>query len=537
MFVLDTNAVIISSSAINVCVGLSMLAFNERRNSIREHWCFALIFFGVAGLLIGFREFFPAWLANIFSNMLIGLSVVLMHRGVWLMIGRRPPDLVYLISILILGAIYYQFTYPTPDIGIRIFFVSIFRVPYFVTAAVALRAAVPFRGLHGVKVLILLLLAGACWYLFRGCLALSSDAWAVLFRTGSLQSVNFLIAAAGNILITVALSRLEAEQAINRASQLAAQLQMQSASLETAVAARTRELELEITERIRAELALKAACDRAETALKDLLATQNTLIQAEKMASLGRLVAGAAHEINTPLGVAVTMGSLFSERIKELAASFTTGRLRRSDMEQYIGDTQEGCDLLLANLRRSADLIHSFKQIAADQVSEQRRKFNLLGCLSDTVMTLGPVWRKGGHRLDLHCPEFIEVNGYPGVISQILTNLVTNSIIHGFEPGQHGVVTVTATLFSPDLVELCYSDNGKGIEPKARDKIFEPFFTTRRSSGCTGLGLHIIYNLVVGKLKGRITLEANGGPGVRFVIGFPRWLGKDQESSAASNGS
>ena len=276
------------------------------------------------------------------------------------------------------------------------------------------------------------------------------------------------------------------------------------------------------TEQVKSEQELQAACERAEGALEDLLAAQNRLVQAEKMASLGRLVAGVAHEINTPLGIAVTLASLFSEKVGELETDLAAGRLRRKDMERYIAGTREGCELLLANLQRAADLVQSFKQVAADQASGERRRFELNGWLSDIVVSLGPVWRKAGHRIEIACPEPIEIDGHPGMISQVVTNLVTNSIVHGFEPGQRGLITITATPVGSDTVEITYTDNGKGIARDAQDKVFDPFFTTRRSSGSTGLGLHIIYNLVVGKLGGSIDLASEEGRGVRFVLRFPR---------------
>ncbi len=501
-----------------------MLAFSQRNSIVRTHWSGALIAFGIAGLLIGFRDVLPVWLANILANMIIGVSVVLIHRGTLIMACRPPPDGLYFISVFALGAIYYQFTIVTPDVGIRLFFVSIFRVPYFISSAVTLRSTPRFRTLFSTTALIWLLAAGAGWYLLRGCLALSSNEWAVLLRTGSMQSVNFLIAAAGNILITVALSRVEAEQAIHHASALAVQLQAQSDGLEAAVLERTRELEAEVLERKAAERAETAEKERAEAALEDLLATQHHLIQAEKMASLGRLVAGAAHEINTPLGVAVTMGSLLSDRLNELAASLGSGRLKKQEMERFVAEAQEGFFLQLANLGRAADLIQSFKQVAADQVSDDRRQFQMNTLLFDIMISLGPVWRKPGHRVDIACRDPIELVSYPGVISQILTNLITNSVIHGFEAGRRGVLTIEAVLVDPGTVELSYSDNGAGIAAEARGKVFEPFFTTRRSLGSTGLGLHIVYNLVVAKLAGTIDLYSEVGQGVRFVMRFPRSL-------------
>ncbi|MEI8395297.1 MAG: HAMP domain-containing sensor histidine kinase, partial [Rhodospirillaceae bacterium] len=279
---------------------------------------------------------------------------------------------------------------------------------------------------------------------------------------------------------------------------------------------------VDITERRKIELDLVKAKERAENTLEDLLATQNNLVEAEKMASLGRLVAGAAHEINTPIGVALTTGSLLSDRIHDIAANYRASRLRKSDMDAFIEIAEEGCDLLLANIRRAADLVQSFKQVAADQISEQRRKFDLGGCLSDVVYTLGPVWRHPGHQVDLICPHPIEVDGYPGVISQILTNLVANSAVHAFDHGQRGILSIKAVMVKPDCVVLTYSDNGRGISSCALGNVFEPFFTTRRNLGSTGLGLHIVYNLVVGKLGGRIDLKSNVGQGVCFTIKFPR---------------
>ncbi|MEI8396030.1 MAG: PAS domain S-box protein [Rhodospirillaceae bacterium] len=279
---------------------------------------------------------------------------------------------------------------------------------------------------------------------------------------------------------------------------------------------------VDITERRSIEIALNEAKERAESTLEDLLATQNNLVEAEKMASLGRLVAGAAHEINTPIGVALTTGSLLSDRIHDVADNYRSNRLRKSEMETFIEIAEEASNLLLANIRRAADLVQSFKQVAADQISEQRRKFDLGGCLSDVVYTLGPVWRHPGHNVDLICPEPIEVEGYPGVISQILTNLIANSVVHAFEHGHYGILTIMAVLVKPDCVVLTYRDNGKGISPSSINNVFEPFFTTRRNLGSTGLGLHIVYNLVVGKLGGRIDLKSDVGQGVCFTIRFPR---------------
>ena len=214
MLDLDTNTVILSLSVLNICIGSTFLAFHERSNAIRIHLCGAMVSYGCAGLLIGFRDFLPPWFANVFANMVVGLSVVLIHRGTWIMVGKTPPDRVYLVSVLALGAIYYQFTYPFPHAGIRLLAVSLFRIPYFVSTAVALRSSRQLRSFWGVKALIWLLFTGACWYLFRGCISIATSELAALFRTGSMQSINFFIISILNILIALAFSRVDAEQAI-----------------------------------------------------------------------------------------------------------------------------------------------------------------------------------------------------------------------------------------------------------------------------------------------------------------------------------
>ncbi len=279
---------------------------------------------------------------------------------------------------------------------------------------------------------------------------------------------------------------------------------------------------MDVTDQINNQRNLKAARDRAEAALEDLLIAQNRLVQAEKLSSLGQMVAGVAHEINTPLGISVTLASLISTRVQDSERDLEAGRLRRSELKRFFDETREACDLMLSNLQRGADLVHSFKQVATDQASDEYRHFDLGELLNNIVTTLGPVWRKAGHQVKVVSLNPIEVDGQPGVISQIMTNLITNSIIHGFEPDQKGSITITTALEPSDIVELRYTDSGRGISRQIRDKVFDPFFTTRRGSGNTGLGLHIVHNLVVGKLFGSIDLDSDEGHGVRFTVRFPR---------------
>lgn len=192
---------------------------------------------------------------------------------------------------------------------------------------------------------------------------------------------------------------------------------------------------------------------------------------------------------------------------------------------------------MLGNLQRAADLVHSFKQVAADQTSEDRHTFNLRGCLADIILTLGPVWRKPGHKVDLICPGTLEVDSYPGAISQLIANFITNSAAHGFVSGQKGIITISANFIDNETVEIIYSDNGKGISADLHRKVFEPFYTTRRDRGNTGLGLHIVYNLVVNRLGGTIDLVSAEGAGTRFIIRFQRSLsGQDRTQTRQAQG-
>ena len=270
------------------------------------------------------------------------------------------------------------------------------------------------------------------------------------------------------------------------------------------------------------EQKLRQAHSQLMDAHETLKTTQHYLIQSEKAASLGQVVARASHEINTPIGVALTSASHLGDRIKEMATKFREAKLRKSEMIEYINDAEEICSILISNLHRAAELICSFRQVASDQFSEEARNFELAACVSEVVHIFSPMWRKCGHQVDVICSDAIDMHGYPGVISQIITNFLTNSFMHGFDEGIFGNIKISITTNAGGVVELRYCDNGNGIPEELRDKIFEPFFTTRRNSGGTGLGLHIVQNLVYAKLRGTIDLKQNDGDGVCFIIKFPK---------------
>ncbi|WP_448190307.1 AAA family ATPase [Azospirillum sp. sgz301742] len=271
---------------------------------------------------------------------------------------------------------------------------------------------------------------------------------------------------------------------------------------------------LDVTGDRRRERELRAANEQ-------LVAAQTQLVQSEKLASLGQLVAGVAHEINSPLGVALTGASFLAgetERIKDAAA---TGKLKRSEFQQFVADAEETSALLTSNIARAAELVQSFKQVAVDQASDDRRHFALKPRLEEILFSLSPSWKKPGHRVELDCPDGIEMDGYPGVLAQIVTNLVMNSVTHGYPPGHTGIMRLSVSRPQMGWVELVYSDDGCGIPEEHRAKVFDPFFTTRRGAGSTGLGMHIVFNLVTAKLGGQIRLDTVTGAGTRFTLRFP----------------
>jgi PAS domain S-box-containing protein len=257
---------------------------------------------------------------------------------------------------------------------------------------------------------------------------------------------------------------------------------------------------------------------RAEHALRQ---AQHDLIQAEKMASLGSLVAGVAHEINTPLGNTLTASSHLYDKVVGLSAMLEENRLKRSDLVAFVSLLTETTRLMVANCQRAAELVQSFKQVAVDQTSGERRRFDLKSYIGEVLLSLRPQLRKTGHRITVECPASLEVDGYPGALSQLLTNFLLNSLMHAYDPGQAGNIAITVGPLENGLVELTYADDGKGIPAALLGRIYDPFFTTRRGTGGSGLGLHIVYNLVTGSLRGQISVQSEPGKGTQFTVRFP----------------
>jgi len=256
------------------------------------------------------------------------------------------------------------------------------------------------------------------------------------------------------------------------------------------------------------------------TALDHLKTTQSQLVEAEKMASLGGLVAGVAHEINTPIGIGVTAASTLADRTTETVTAYDNKQLKGSALKAYFNLAQTSSNLVLNNLNRAAELIQSFKQVAVDQSNLDKRSFAVKKYIQDILINLKSHLKKTPHQITVNGDEQISINSYPGAFSQIMTNLVMNSLRHAYPKGETGNLCFELKLDSEHLI-VEYSDDGCGIPPENLAKIFEPFFTTARAQGGTGLGLHIVFNLVTQKLQGTINVQSEIGLGTTFILNLP----------------
>jgi PAS domain S-box-containing protein len=279
---------------------------------------------------------------------------------------------------------------------------------------------------------------------------------------------------------------------------------------------------LDIGERKRGELEMRKAKDAAEAALRNLRETQKSLIEAEKLAALGRLVAGVAHEVNNPVGISLTVASSLERKSAMFAAEVARGDVRRSSLNEFLETSRDASSQLVANLNRAAELITSFKQVAADRNYSDQRSFDLGDLTEQVVMSLRPGLRKHNLALTVDCQPNLVMNSYPGPYGQVLTNLFLNSVAHAFPDGKPGAVDIKVRESGKDNVEIIFSDNGCGMSLDVRRRAFDPFFTTRRDQGGTGLGLHIVYSIVTNRLGGRLDLDSGPGEGTRIQIILPR---------------
>ena len=232
-------------------------------------------------------------------------------------------------------------------------------------------------------------------------------------------------------------------------------------------------------------------------------------------------MAGVAHELNTPIGNSLLTASALEQKTAALEQAVANGTLRRSTLSEYAQAAHEGVDIITRSLQTAAELVQSFKQVAVDRATEQRRPFELLHTTHDIVATLHRSIHKAGHRLNIEIPPSITIDGYPGPYGQVLTNFVNNALLHAFENRRGGVMRLTARPLSGSLIEIVFSDDGVGIAEENLKRIFDPFFTTKMGQGGSGLGMSISYNIVTSLFGGELSVASTHGQGTRFTLRIP----------------
>ncbi len=307
-------------------------------------------------------------------------------------------------------------------------------------------------------------------------------------------------------------------------------------SMAIQISERTAELQKEVAERERAQKALKKLNEELEQRVESRTAdlelsnralteslnlirqTQLQLIESEKLASLGSMVAGVAHEINNPLGIRVTAASHLENKLKDFIEGIKSNS--QTDIESQLSVLQESTQIIRSNLKRASELISGFKKVAVDQTGEEKRIFNFYDYLQEIMLSLRPELKKAIVEVNIECPENLKIESYPGAISQVLTNLVLNTMRHGFKERQKGRIDIHVKTETDEMI-ITYHDDGMGISEHHRSKIFDPFFTTERGSGGSGLGLHIVFSIVTNTLKGTVSCESTPNEGCRFILRIP----------------
>lgn len=257
-----------------------------------------------------------------------------------------------------------------------------------------------------------------------------------------------------------------------------------------------------------------------QQAVQTIQQTQKQLVESEKMVALGNLVAGVSHEINTPIGIGVTAASFLAEKSKEFSALYHDNKMKRSDLEEYLKNVSDTTGMIQTNLQRASELVKSFKQVAVDRSVETKRNFKIKEYIREVLISLQPNLKKTKHHVAVSGRDGIEIFSDPGAVSQIVTNFIMNSLIHAYDDEAEGHISIDIAAHGNELT-VTYTDDGKGMPPEVVKHIFDPFFTTNRGGGGTGLGMHIVYNLVTQSLGGTIRCESQVGAGTAFIIQIP----------------
>ncbi|MDQ5878016.1 MAG: two-component system, NtrC family, sensor kinase, partial [Pseudomonadota bacterium] len=280
-----------------------------------------------------------------------------------------------------------------------------------------------------------------------------------------------------------------------------------AASLESRVRERTAELSI--------------TNDELQQTLNSLTQTQASLVEAEKLASLGRLVAGVAHELNTPIGNALTAICDGDELEEQIIVSIASGNIRRSQLETYIGHIREERAVVTRNLSRAAQIIQDFKQLAIDQTTDMRRTFDLATVIDEVLTSIKPSFKHTPYRIETELERNISMNGFPGPLGQVITNLALNTLLHAFPGRTEGSVRLSCQRSGQDRASIICCDDGCGMDNATMHKIFDPFFTTKMGQGGSGLGLHIVHNIVTGLYYGNIEVSSHPERGTTFIIMLP----------------
>jgi signal transduction histidine kinase len=268
------------------------------------------------------------------------------------------------------------------------------------------------------------------------------------------------------------------------------------------------------------QLVAERTADLART-VAVLQEAQSQLVESAKLAALGSLVAGVAHEVNTPLGVALTAATAVADQVMQLRSAAQTGQLRKSDLDRFFDKGGQLGDVLLVNLTRAADMVKRFKQVAVRQSTQEQEAFSLAEAMQASVASLEPEWRRAGHTVEVEVREDVRVSAAPGFVFQLVNNLVMNALRHAFEPGRQGTVRFVVERTGPTTAAIGYSDNGLGMTEDVLKRIWEPFFTTKRGAGGSGLGMHIVWNLIVTDLGGSAKAVSAPGGGLQVHFEIP----------------
>ncbi len=309
---------------------------------------------------------------------------------------------------------------------------------------------------------------------------------------------------------------------IEARSRAEAEVQQHRDHLEELVSMRTAELQSKTQQLELQSDELRQARDRAELTLARLQTAQQQLVESVKMASLGQLVAGVAHEVNTPLGVALTASSFLEDQAQDMRRAMLEGALSRGALNGFVDTMAKSSELIQQNLQRAAHLIQSFKQVSVDRTSDGRRQFEVASFADALVASLRTLWRHRRIEVRVHCEAELKMDSFPGALGSVLTNLIQNALVHAFAANDEGVIEMQIEAHGAERLLLTVRDNGAGIEAQNLNKIFEPFYTTKRGQGGTGLGLHLVYNLVTQKLGGRVEVSSVKGTGSCFRVDLPR---------------